>query len=62
MTLNELNNIQLRAEEALYSLREAQRHLAFVPGFLGAKANVIKAITTAEYVVNEVNKLEVTDE
>jgi hypothetical protein len=61
MKLNELNALQLRAEETVYALETAKKHLAHIPGYDGAKAKVVDALNVANYVLREVNKLEVTE-
>ena len=62
LTLNQVNTIQLEAETALWSINDTLRHLAKVPGFAGAKQQALALRQTLEYVVNEVNKLEVTND
>lgn len=62
LTLNRVNFIQLEAETALYYADSVLSHLKCVPGFAGVKAKAADLRKALEYVVNECNKLEASDE
>lgn len=62
MTLNEVNRIQLEAEQAAWEAGQIINTLNKVPGYEGAKAKARDLLKVLTWVANDVQKLEVTNE